>query len=269
MSHVDPPVRHRQSPADRARRVLALLDLTELGERATATDVDRLCVRADGLHGSVAAVCVWPPFVAQSVAALVGSGVRVATVVNFPSGEERVDDVVGMTAQALAEGADEIDLVLPYRALASGDQRRPAEMIDAVRGLLHVGGSRLLKVILETGELVDAALIDQAARLAIRHGADFIKTSTGKTSVSATTAATAVMLRAISDLDPQVGLKPSGGIRTTQDAWLYLDQADHVMGPNWVSPRTFRFGASGLLNSLIATIEGDESAADATADKGY
>ena len=270
VSTVDPAVRHHPTPADRARRALALVDLTELGEGATTADVDRLCVRADGVHGAVAAVCVWPPFVAQCVAALAGTGVRVATVVNFPSGDEPVDDVVAMTTQALADGADEIDLVLPYRALASGDHQRPAAMVDAVRDLLHIGGARLLKVILETGELVDPALVDQAARLAIRHGADFIKTSTGKTAVSATTAATAVMLRAISDLDPRVGLKPSGGIRTTQDAWVYLDQADHVMGPNWVSPRTFRFGASGLLDALIATIEGDEAAAGAAASaKGY
>jgi deoxyribose-phosphate aldolase len=240
-----------------------------LGEHATASDVARLCARADGPHGAAAAVCVWPQFVTQSVAALADSGVRVATVVNFPTGDDPVDSVVAMTTTALADGADEIDLVLPYKSLAAGDHHTPAAMIDAVRGLIHVGGSALLKVILETGELVDPHLIDQAARLAIRHGADFIKTSTGKTPVSATPAATAVMLQAIRDLDPQVGLKPSGGIRTTADARAYLDQADHLMGPNWVSPRTFRFGASGLLDALIATIEGDDSAGAVATGKGY
>jgi deoxyribose-phosphate aldolase len=252
---------HRRAAADQARRAVALLDLTDLGDHTTDADVDRLCARADGPHGAVAAVCVWPRFVTRSAAALAGSGVHVATVVNFPSGSESIGAVLAMTAQAISDGADEIDLVLPYLALAGGNHEAPAAMVDAVRGLLPVGGDQLLKVILETGELVEPRLIDQAARLAIRHGADFIKTSTGKTPVSATTAATAVMLRAIADLDPRVGLKPSGGIRSAADAQTYLDQADHVMGPDWVSPRTFRFGASGLLDALAAVIEGDHDAA--------
>ena len=256
MHAADASTASNQSAVSRARRALELLDLTELGDNATAADVDRLCARADGIHGSVAAVCVWPRFVAQSVATMAGSGVRVATVVNFPSGDLAVDAVLAETDRALADGADEIDLVLPYTAFAAGDVAAAAAMIDAVRGRLHVGSDRLLKVILETGELGGAELIDRAARLAIRHGADFIKTSTGKTSISATPAATAIMLRAIDELDRRVGLKPSGGIRSSSDAQTYLDQADHVMGAQWVSARTFRFGASGLLDALIATIVG-------------
>ena len=239
-----------------ARRAVALLDLTELGDQATDADVTLLCARAVGHHGPVAAVCVWPRHVALAARLLGGNGVRVATVVNFPAGLDDIDDVVELARSAQLDGADEIDLVLPYRALLKGDHVRPQLMVAAVRQAIASGAGATLKVILETGELVDAELIRTASEIAIRHGADFIKTSTGKTPTSATLAATQVMLRAIHDLDPAVGLKPSGGIRTLAEATAYLRQADTIMGPTWVSPATFRFGASGLLTALEATLDG-------------
>ena len=244
-----------------ARRALGLLDLTELGDSATPDDVASLCARAVGPAGNVAAVCVWPRFVSQSVQALAGTGVRVATVVNFPTGDEPLDAVIAQTRTALADGADEIDLVLPYRALLAGHGDTASAMVTAVRSAVPADNRHLLKVILETGELVEVAIIDRAARMAIRCGADFIKTSTGKTSISATTEATEVMLDAIRDLDPLVGLKPSGGIRSLADAQMYLAQADRIMGPTWISPATFRFGASGLLTALVATVEGGDDGA--------
>jgi deoxyribose-phosphate aldolase len=255
--------------ADVARRALALLDLTELGEEATADDVRRLCDRAHGTHGNVAAVCIWPRYVALAVRELAGTGVRIATVTNFPSGEEPVADVVEQTKLALADGADEIDVVLPYGQFKVGRSRAATSMIEAVRAAVPRTERYVLKVILETGELGDATLIGMAARLAIEHGANFIKTSTGKTPVSATLPATAVMLHAIKDLDPRVGLKPSGGIRTLADAESYLAQADEIMGPEWVSPRTFRFGASGLLSALSAVIEGRSGAATSGSKGDY
>jgi deoxyribose-phosphate aldolase len=244
-------------PSSAAARALALLDLTELGDRATEADVTRLCARAVGPHGSVAAVCVWPRHVALAAESVRGSGVRVATVVNFPAGLDDIDAVVELARAAQLDGADEIDLVLPYRALLAGNQARPARMVAAVRQAVTAGTGHRLKVILETGELVDPTHIRNAAEIAIRNGADFIKTSTGKTSVSATLAATGVMLQAIHDLDPAVGLKPSGGIRTLAEATAHLAQADKIMGPTWASPATFRFGASGLLTALEAALDGD------------
>lgn len=244
-----------QSPELVALRALALLDLTELGDSATTEHVESLCLRAVGPHGSVAAVCVWPRHVALAVERLWGSSVRVATVVNFPTGDEAVHDVLATTSQALADGADEIDLVLPYRALMQGDLAHAAAMVDHVRAAVPADSHRL-KVILETGELVHPDLIDRAARLAIEHGADFVKTSTGKTPHSASLQATGIMLNAIREAPRTVGLKPSGGIRTLADAASYLQQADAVMGPDWATPATFRFGASGLLDALVATIEG-------------
>lgn len=240
-----------------AQRALVLLDLTELGDRATEADVRSLCARAVGPHGQVAAVCVWPRHVALAAGLLKDTGVRIATVVNFPAGLDDIDDVVELARTAQLAGADEIDLVLPYRALLAGDHVRPALMVAAVRQAVISGAGRTLKVILETGELIDAALIRVAAEIAIRNGADFIKTSTGKTPVSASLAATQVMLQAIHDLDPAVGLKPSGGIRTLADATAHLAQADKIMGPSWASAATFRFGASGLLTALEAALDGD------------
>ncbi|MDO8362990.1 MAG: deoxyribose-phosphate aldolase [Actinomycetota bacterium] len=247
-------------PGSIARRAIALLDLTELGDHATADDVAALCARAIGRHGSVAAVCVWPRHVAQAAALVQAQGVRVATVVNFPGGDDALDDVIALARQALADGADEIDLVLPYRAFRDGDHARGAATVAALRQAVPSGDGKTLKVILETGELAEPALVRAASEVAIRNGADFIKTSTGKTPVSATLAATDVMLHTIHDLDPAVGLKPSGGIRTLAEAAAYLAQADQIMGSQWVSPATFRFGASGLLTALEAVCDGDSAA---------
>ncbi len=234
-----------------------MLDLTELGDHATVDDVTALCTRAIGPHGKVAAVCVWPRHVAHAARQLAATGVRIATVVNFPSGNDDIDAVVELARAAQLDGADEIDLVLPYRAFLAGDHARGAAMISAVRQAVAAGSGKTLKVILETGELGDLHVVRAAAELAIRNGADFIKTSTGKTPVSATLGATQVMLQVIHDLDPAVGLKPSGGIRTLADAAAHLAQADTIMGPAWASPATFRFGASGLLTALEAAIDGD------------
>ncbi len=243
-------------PVSTARRAIGLLDLTELGDDATDDDVVTLCGKAHGPHGSTAAVCVWPRHVALAVEQLWGTNVRVATVVNFPSGDEPVDDVVATTRQALADGADEIDLVLPYRSFLAGDTPAAAAMIDAVRAVVPAD-SHALKVILETGELVEPAIIHDAAALAVEHGADFIKTSTGKTAQSATLEATAIMLGVIQQAGRPVGLKPSGGIRTLDDARHYITQADELLGAGWATPTTFRFGASGLLTALVAAVQGD------------
>ena len=235
-----------------ARRVLALIDLTDLGEPTTAEAIAALCRRAVGPHGSTAAVCVWPEFVTRASTALRGSGVTVAAVVNFPEGGEDVDAVVRLTDAVLESGADEVDLVLPYRAYLSGRIDVAAKVVDAARRA--VPSDKLLKVILETGSYPNQRDVAGASALAIDHGADFIKTSTGKTSVSATPDAARTMLEEIRRSGRSVGLKPSGGIRTVDDAARYLDLADEIMGEGWVTRDTFRFGASGLLDAVEATL---------------
>ncbi|MEY3341620.1 MAG: deoxyribose-phosphate aldolase [Actinomycetota bacterium] len=235
-----------------ARRSLACLDLTNLDDRCTRDDVVRLCERASTPFGHVAAVCVWPRFVATAAECLAGLEVGIATVVNFPSGDEPLGDVIDMTRASLADGATEIDLVLPYSSFVRGDTARASECVSTVRGA--VPASRHLKVILETGEIGDVALIESAARLAIAAGADFLKTSTGKTKTSATPDAVRAMLGVIRSTAAPVGIKPSGGIRTIDDARVYLDLADEIMGPTWATPHSFRFGASGLLDAVLATL---------------
>jgi deoxyribose-phosphate aldolase len=247
-----------------AARALPLLDLTDLGEAMTAADADRLCDRAVGPSGSVAAVCLWPRFVARAKAKLARSGVRVATVVNFPAGGDDAGAVVAETKDAIADGADEVDAVLPWRALRRGDAAAAERLLRAVRKA--VPRRRRLKVILETGELKDPALIGEACRLALAAGADFLKTSTGKTPVGATPEAVRIMLRAIRGAGRPVGLKVAGGVRTLADAAAYLSLAGRMMGAGWVSPATFRFGASGLLDALEAALAGRAPAPPA---RGY
>ncbi|MBZ6076588.1 deoxyribose-phosphate aldolase [Microvirga puerhi] len=237
-----------------AQRALRSLDLTDLTDNCTDQAIDALCAKAVDPRGPVAAVCVWPQFVGRARDALRGSPVRIATVVNFPTGGGDVERVIDDVREALSDGANEIDLVMPYEALRRGDTKTVTEMIEAVRDVVDHG--RLLKVILETGMLEDPALIDLASRIAIEAGADFIKTSTGKTPVSATPEAAEIMLKAIKASGRPVGLKPSGGIRSVADAGIYLDLADRIMGSDWATPRTFRIGASSVFDALIAAIEG-------------
>jgi deoxyribose-phosphate aldolase len=243
------------SDAEVARLAISLLDLTDLGDDTNADAAEALCKRARDV--GVAAVCVWPAYVALCVDALDGSDIGVATVVNFPSGEEPDQDVLAATRLALEDGADEIDVVLPYRRWLRGDDGSAAHLLDGVRDLVsegvdHSAGAGLVKVIIESGELPDQAAIDRATHFAIAHGADFVKTSTGKTPVSATPEAAEIILEAIELSGMPVGFKASGGIRTVADARLYLELAERIMGDGWISPDTFRFGASGVLDDLVA-----------------
>jgi deoxyribose-phosphate aldolase len=168
-----------------------------------------------------------------------------------------------VTERAITDGADEIDVVLPYRAWLAGDTDWAGEVLDGVR---DAAGEHTMKVILETGELPDTTAVENASRFAIEHGADFIKTSTGKSPVSATLEAARAMLGVIKETDRQVGLKPSGGIRTFDDAAAYLALAAEVMGPDWPQVATFRFGASGLLEALTAVAGGEDMPGIPTTD---
>jgi deoxyribose-phosphate aldolase len=239
----------------RARRAIGLIDLTDLADDHAPDGIDELCRRARE-HGT-AAVCVWPEYVARCAELLTGSGVRVATVVNFPSGDEPVESVAAATQTALADGADDIDLVLPYRAFLDGDADRAATMVTAIAELIEP--PKLLKVIVESGAYPGADSVGAAAHLAIMSGADFVKTSTGKIPEGASLDAAHAMLDEIAvaaEAGRTVGLKPSGGIRSFDDAMAYLDLADGVMGEGWATPATFRYGASGLLDALLAELDG-------------
>lgn len=248
--------------AKRARLALSLMDLTRLEDNDTPQAIDQFCRSARTAHGHPAAICVYPQHIdtAKKTLAEVGLSdqVRIATVANFPGGDSDIDTAAGQTGDAIAAGADEVDVVFPFLALLSGNEATGQALVAACR---EAAAGHCLKVILETGELADPALIRRAAKLAIAGGADFLKTSTGKVAVNATPEAARILVTTIRDSGQPVGCKVSGGIRTFHDASVYLDLAADIMGDDWLDPDTFRFGASGLLDDLLATLgdacEGD------------
>lgn len=250
--------------AERARQALSLLDLTSLNNDDTDAVVEKLCARAVTPHGKVAAVCVWPRFAALAKRRLGSSGVKVAAVANFPMGTTDLALAVRDTREIVAAGGDEVDVVFPYNAWLNGDRKIAGDLIKASKDAC--AGQAILKVILETGCLRAENEIADASAMAIQAGADFIKTSTGKATISATPDSARIMLRAIKASGKSCGFKAAGGIKDARTAAAYLDLAAGIMGESWMTPRSFRFGASGVLNDLLAVIEGRASAAPA---KGY
>jgi len=240
-----------------ARTALACLDLTSLNDADTPADIEALCRRAQGPHGATAAVCVWPRFVAQA-RALLPAHIKVAAVANFPDGSSSIERAVADTRQMVDAGGDEVDVVIPWRDLDAA----PA-LLSAVRAAC---ARQRLKVILETGELQDAALITRACNIALDAGADFLKTSTGKVATNATPASATLLLQAIAARPAsmaRVGFKPAGGVRTVADAAVYIALTAQHLGAAALTPLRLRFGASGLLNDIEAVLSGAAPAAAA------
>jgi len=242
---------------------IRMMDLTTLEGKDTPGKVRALC--AKGMHPlpgdpsipHVAAICVYPTMVAEAKDALGTSGVKVASVATgFPSGQTFRDIKLAEVRAAVDAGADEVDMVIDRGAFLSGDYRTVFDEIVEVKA---AAGPAHLKVILETGELETYDNVRRASILAMTAGADFIKTSTGKVTPAATLPVTLVMLEAIRDFEAatarQVGMKPAGGIRTAKDAIAYLVVLYETLGPRWMSPDWFRFGASGLLNDVLMQIQ--------------
>ncbi|HEV2678845.1 MAG TPA: deoxyribose-phosphate aldolase [Aliidongia sp.] len=235
-----------------AQRLLPLIDLTSLNDGDDAAAIESLCARARTPAGNVAAVCIHAPHIPVAKRALAGSDVPIATVTNFPAGAADIRAAEAETAAAVALGADEVDVVFPYTALIVGDRTVGLDLVRAAKAVC--GPNVLLKVILETGQLKTPALIRAASDIAIAGGADFIKTSTGKTQPGASLQAAQVMLDAIAVARGQrrwVGFKASGGVRTVSEAQAYLALADRVLGDGFASAATFRVGASALLDDVL------------------
>ncbi|MGH2466963.1 MAG: deoxyribose-phosphate aldolase [Candidatus Limnocylindrales bacterium] len=239
-----------------------MMDLTTLEGKDTPGKVRALCAKgrhpdpADPTIPSVAAICIYPARIRDAKAALAGSPVKVASVATgFPSGQTFAELKVDETRQAVEAGADEVDMVIDRGAFLSGDYGAVFDEIVAVKAAAEPAH---LKVILETGELETLDNVRRASILAMAAGADFIKTSTGKVSPAATLPVTLVMLEAIRDFERQtgraVGMKPAGGIRTAKEAIGYLVVLYETLGPRWMSPERFRFGASSLLNDVLMQI---------------
>ena len=243
---------------------ISMIDLTTLEGADTPGKVRGLATRAlvpdpsDLSTPSPAAVCVYGDLVAIAKESLGSSDIKVAAVATaFPSGRSSLDIKLADTREAVAAGADEIDMVIDRGAFLVGDYRTVFEQIAAVKEACtrSDGTAARLKVIMETGELVTYDNVRRASWLSMLAGGDFIKTSTGKISPAATLPVTLIMLEAVRDwrdtYGEMIGVKPAGGIRTSKDAISYLVSVSEVAGPEWLSNEWFRFGASSLLNDLI------------------
>ncbi len=234
-------------------RLIPLIDLTSLNESDTEATIENLCREAVTPYGSAAAVCIYPQFVKQAKSYLSETSVSVATVVNFPRGDESLSDCVSDIKTVLQNGADEIDVVMPYHTYLNGDTDDVLEFLQACRGIC--GSKIIYKVILETGALINSDVIAGATDLAIQAGADFIKTSTGKINAGATPVAVEMILERIKHFPhKKIGLKISGGIRNAEQALSYVRLIENKMGKNWITPRTLRFGASQLLNDILQKV---------------
>jgi deoxyribose-phosphate aldolase len=253
------------------KTAVSMVDLTTLEGQDTPGKIAQLCAKAVQPHAPdpdippVAAVCVYPALVAEAKRHVRGSSVRVASVATaFPSGQTSLRTRLGEVRGAIADGADEIDMVINRNALLSG---RLPEVRDEIAAVLEACGELArLKVILEVSELDGYDQIRAASFLAMRAGlrpGDFIKTSTGKTSANATLANTQVMLEAIRDFYLEtgipIGMKPAGGIRTAKQALQFLVAVKETLGDAWLTNTRYRFGASALLNDLLRQLEKEKS----------
>ncbi|HGJ5876043.1 MAG TPA: deoxyribose-phosphate aldolase [Arsenophonus sp.] len=241
-----------------AQRALNLMDLTMLNDGATDEKVKILCHQAKTPQGNTAAICIYPRFIplARNVLAEQNTPyIHIATVTNFPFGGHDVAVALAETQDAIAYGADEIDVVFPYRALLAGNKQIGFDLVKVCKEIC-VTSRVLLKVIIEAGELKQAALIRQAAEIAIEAGADFIKTSTGKVAINATIENVEILLKVIQEMGvaSKVGCKVAGGVSTVEEAAQYLALADGIMGKEWVDKYHFRFGTSSLLTSVLITL---------------
>lgn len=238
---------------------LRMMDLTTLEGSDSEGKVRQLCNKA--MHPytelpnipSVAAVCVYPNRVALAKSILKDSSISIASVATaFPSGMSSLQIKLDDVSYAVSEGADEIDMVISRGAFLSGEY---AKVYDEIAQIKEACGSAHLKVILETGELGSLENVRMASDLAMKAGADFIKTSTGKIAPAATMPVVLVMLHAIRDYyhstGVKIGMKPAGGIRSSKQAIQYLVMVKETLGNDWLDPSLFRFGASSLANDVL------------------
>jgi deoxyribose-phosphate aldolase len=251
-----------------------MMDLTTLEGKDTPGKIAFLCRKAmqplDSRYQvpSCAAVCVYPNMVRFAKKFLGNSGVKVASVATaFPTGLMPLRLKLQEVRSAAGDGADEIDMVIDRGAFLAGEHAR---VFDEITEVKEACGDAHLKVILETGELQTYDNVRVASEIAMRAGADFIKTSTGKISPAATMPVTLVMLEAIRDYfyetGLRIGMKPAGGIRNAKQALAYLVMLKETLGDDWLTPDLFRFGASTLVNDvlmqIVKSVDGNYQALD-------
>jgi deoxyribose-phosphate aldolase len=253
---------------------VSMMDLTTLEGKDTPGKIAFLCRKAmqplDPRYNvpSCAAVCVYPNLVRVAKKFLGRSSVKVASVATaFPTGLMPLKLKLQEVRSAVRDGADEIDMVINRGVFLAGEYNR---IFDEIAATKEACGDAHLKVILETGELQTYDNVRLASEIAMRAGADFIKTSTGKISPAATIPVTLVMLEAIRDYfyetGIRIGMKPAGGIRNAKQALHYLVMVKETLGDDWLTPDLFRFGASTLVNDvlmqIVKTVDGNYQGTD-------
>ncbi len=249
------------------RKLFSHLDLTTLNSNDNKLNVSALATKVRNFKRSypempdVAAVCVWPNYAAPVSEILKGTGVKTAVVsAAFPSAQTFREVKIIETTMAVEKGADEVDIVMPVGVFA---EKKYEQVADSIRELRDAANNATLKVIIESGLLATPESIYTASMIAMDAGADFIKTSTGKASVSATPEAAWVMCMAIDafyrETGIRVGIKPAGGIVTVEDARVYYNIVGELLGAEWLTPEFFRLGASRLANNILAAVTADES----------
>ncbi len=251
-----------KSDKELLKRIFSLIDLTTLSERDNIENVSQMCEKVNLLGESyptmpvIAAICVYPEMVSVVKEKLENPLVSIASVGGgFPSSQTFTNIKIMEIEQAMEQGAEEIDIVMPVGKFLMGDLEYVEYEIQIIKQRM---GPVHLKVILETGSLQDYSMIRKASLLAIGAGANFIKTSTGKVSPGATPEAMVVMCAAIKDYynktGKKIGIKPAGGISDSETAILYYAIVSEILGEDWLNRERFRIGASRLANCLLADI---------------
>ena len=264
----------KSSKVEGLKLALSMIDLTTLEGKDTKGKVQQLCYKAMHPHDTlkdiptVAAICVYPTYVAIAKEALKGSGIQVASVATaFPSGNSKLQIKLDDVKHAVEQGADEIDMVISRGEFLTGNYQYVYDEIVAVK---KACGKSHLKVILETGELDTLDNVRKASEIAMYAGADFIKTSTGKIQPAATMQVTYVMFDAIKDFylktGKMIGMKPAGGISTSKIALQYLVMLNEMLGEKWMNNKYFRFGASSLANDILMQLVKAETGMYQSAD---
>ena len=264
----------KESKVQALKLALSMIDQTTLEGSDSPGKVKQMCYKALHVHDAlpglphVAAVCVYPTMVRVAKAELQGSGINVAAVATaFPSGQADHDTKIQDLRYAISEGADEVDMVISRGAYLRGEFNY---VYDEIAEFKQICGDVHLKVILETGELGTLDRVRHASDLALAAGGDFIKTSTGKVQPAATQTVTLVMLEAVRDFYQRTGqkrgMKPAGGIKSAKQAIQYLVTVNETLGPDWLTPHLFRFGASTLTNDILMQLVKESTGVYQSAD---
>lgn len=252
------------------KNILGMIDLTSLTVTDTPTSIKAMVEKVNNFNNIFpeypmpASICVYPNFAGVVAAARKSKEIHVTVVGGcFPASQSPLKVKLLECTEAVTEGADEVDIVLALNAFLDGRPKEASrEIYEINKAIKAINADVHLKVILETGALKDSQMIEEASMLAMEAGADFIKTSTGKISPSATPEAAEVMCQAIAKYyrktGRKVGFKPAGGISTPEEALIYYNIVHDTLGSKWLTPKLFRFGASRMANNILSALEGKE-----------